>query len=115
MIPAISGAVGPLGPSEWSVGPVGGLGSDASTGTNVAPTSDSGASFGSALTNAISSFEQTQTTASTADAQLATGQATDPTQAITAVEAASLQTDLASQISGKLTGDLTTVFGTQLS
>ena len=117
MIPPISGAIGPLGPSEWNVGSVGGLGSDTATGTNITPTSasDSGSSFGTALTNAINSFEQTQGTASSAAQQLATGQATDPTQAITAVEDASLQMDLASQISSKLTGALTTVFGTQIS
>lgn len=115
MIPAISGAVGPLGPSEWSVGSVGGLGANATAATSVTPTSGGEDDFGSALTDAINSFEQTQTSASTASEQLATGQTTDPTQAITAVENASLEMDLASQVSTKLTGDLTTVFQTQLS
>jgi flagellar hook-basal body complex protein FliE len=115
MIPAISGAIGPLGPAEWSVGSVGGLGADATTGAGAAaPAAGSSGSFSSALTDAINSFEQTQVSASAASQQLATGQATDPTQAITAVEDASLETDLASQISSKLTGALTTLFGTQL-
>ena len=114
MIPPISGAIGPLGPAEWSVGSIGGLGADAASAANEVPAASSPGSFSSALTNAINSFEQTQVSAGTAAQQLATGQATDPTQAVTAVEDASLETDLASQISSKLTGALTTVFGTQL-
>jgi len=115
MIPAISGAVGPLGPSEWSVGSAGGLGPDATTGTNATPDASPGASFSSALTDAINSLDQTQNSASSAAEAVSTGRATDPTQAITAVEDASLEMDLASQISNKVTGDLTTVFQTQLS
>jgi flagellar hook-basal body complex protein FliE len=111
MIPAIAGAVGPLGPGEWSVGSVGGLGQDAATGT--AATSGSG-SFSGALTGAINSLEQTQTQATTASQQLATGQLSDPTQAITAVENASLAMDLASQVRTKLVDAVQNVFSTQI-
>ncbi|MGN6867475.1 MAG: flagellar hook-basal body complex protein FliE [Solirubrobacteraceae bacterium] len=102
MIPAISGAIGPLGPSEWSVGSV-----------NQAPATGNG-SFGGALTGAINSLEQTQANATDASQQLATGQLTDPTQAITSVENASLAMDLASQIRTKLVSAVDTVFQTQV-
>ena len=55
MIPAISGALGQLNPSEWSVGSVGGIGSAQAT-----PAGQAGAgSFSGALSNAVSSLEQT--------------------------------------------------------
>jgi flagellar hook-basal body complex protein FliE len=104
VIPAISGAIGPLGPSEWSVG---------SVNQPVAGTSGNG-SFSGALAGAINSLEQTQNNATTASQQLATGQLTDPTQAITSVENASLAMDLASQIRTKLVSAVDTVFQTQV-
>ena len=113
MIPAIAGAIGPLGSSEWSVGGVGGLGSAATTGANATGATGS-SSFGDTLTGAINSLEQTQTQATTASQQLATGQLSDPTQAITAVENASLAMDLASQIRTKLTDAVTDIFQTQM-
>jgi flagellar hook-basal body complex protein FliE len=112
MIPAISGAVGPLGPSEWSVGGVGGVGQSPAAGTNATGRTDG--SFGSALTGAINSLEATQANATTASQQLATGQLTDPTQAITSVENASLAMDLASQVRTKLADAVNTVFQTQM-
>jgi flagellar hook-basal body complex protein FliE len=113
VIPAISGAIGPLGPSEWSVGGIGSLGQGAATGTGAAQ-SVTGGSFNDTLTGAINSLDQTQVNASTASEQLATGQSTDPTQAITAVENASLSMDLASQIRTKLTDAVNEVFETQV-
>jgi flagellar hook-basal body complex protein FliE len=83
VIPAISGAIGQLGPSEWSVGSVG-------------------------------SLAQNQVNASNAATELSTGQLNDPTQAITAVENASLTMDLASQIRTKLADDINTIFQTQV-
>jgi flagellar hook-basal body complex protein FliE len=111
VIPAISGAIGPLGPSEWSVGSVGALGQDPAAAVNGAA---GNGTFGSALTGAINSLEQTQANATTASQQLATGQLTDPTQAITSVENASLAMDLASQIRTKLVNAVDTVFQTQV-
>lgn len=112
MIPAISGAIGPVGPSEWNVGAVGGLGSDATTAANAAAGSPD--SFSGTLTGALTSLEQTQNTASTAAQQLATGQLTDPTKAITSVENASLAMDLASQISSKLVTSVNQMYQTQV-
>jgi len=112
MIPAISGAVGPLGSSEWSIGSVGSIGPGATTGTPAAGNGDG--SFGSVLTGAINSLETSQANATTASEQLATGQLSDPTQAITAVENASLAMDLASQIRTKMVDAVNTVFQTQM-
>ena len=112
MIPAISGAIGPLGSGEWSVGGVGSLGQSGATGAGAATGSDG--SFGSALSGAINSLETSQANATTASQQLATGQLTDPTQAITSVENASLAMDLASQIRTKLVDAVDQVFQTQM-
>ncbi len=98
------GALGPLGAGEWKVGSIGSVGSAAGTA------STSGASFGGALSDALSSLESTQATATTASQQLATGQLSDPTTAVTAVENASLSMDLASQISTKLVTAANTLF-----
>jgi flagellar hook-basal body complex protein FliE len=115
VIPAISGAIGPLGPSEWSVGSIGGVGqAGAGAGSAVNPTGNGSGSFGDALTGAINSLDQTQVNASNTAQQLATGQISDPTQAITSVENASLAMDLASQIRTKLTDAVNTVFQTQV-
>jgi flagellar hook-basal body complex protein FliE len=103
--------IGPLGTSEWSVGGVGGLGASAPSATT---TPSDGQSFGDALTNAIGSLETTQANATQASEQLATGQITDPTQAITAVENASMAMDFASQIRNQLDTAATTLFQTQL-
>jgi flagellar hook-basal body complex protein FliE len=117
VIPPISGAIGPLGPSEWTIGPVDPLSAGAQTGTNAA-TAASGAggasgSFGSALSGAIDSLEQSQAAGTSAAQALATGQVADPTQAVTAVENASLEMDLASQIRTKLDDVATNIFATQ--
>jgi flagellar hook-basal body complex protein FliE len=110
MIPAISGALGQLNPAEWSVGSVGGIGA---TGTQNAGQA-AGGSFGSALSSAMSGLEQTQASATQASQGLATGTLSDPTQAVTAVENASLSMDLASQIRDKLVSAESTIFNTQV-
>jgi flagellar hook-basal body complex protein FliE len=110
IIPAIG--IGPLGTSEWSVTGVGGLGTGATNAIGAGSTG--GQNFSDALTNAINSMDQTQNTASVDATQVATGQSTDPTQAITAVENASLQMDFASQIRNSIDTDATTLFQTQL-
>ena len=111
MIPAISGAIGPLGPSEWGVGSVGSTPGVAQDPSAVAGT-DGG--FSGTLTNAINSLEQTQVQGTTAAQGLATGQVSDPTKAITAVENASLAMDLASQIRTKLVDATQNIFQTQV-
>jgi flagellar hook-basal body complex protein FliE len=94
------------------VGSVGGIGQDPSSTVTGAATG--GDSFGGALTGAINSLEQTQTSATDASQQLATGQLTDPTQAITSVENASMAMDLASQIRTKMVDAVNTIFQTQV-
>jgi flagellar hook-basal body complex protein FliE len=113
MIPAISGALGQLNPSEWGVGSIGGVGSAQANPAGQAGQAGAG-SFSGALSNALSSLEQTQANATQASQGLATGQLSDPTQAVTAVENASLSMDLASQIRDKLVSAETTIFQTQV-
>jgi flagellar hook-basal body complex protein FliE len=108
VIPAISAALGSLNPSEWSLGSVGSVSDPASVAN-----AGSG-SFSGALSGAIDSLQSTQTNATTAAQQLATGQATDPTAAVTAVENASLAMDLAAQIRTKLVDATNTIFQTQV-
>jgi flagellar hook-basal body complex protein FliE len=111
MIPAISAALGPLDPSEWTVG---GLSSPGGVDPTAAAGAGGGGSFSGALSNAIDSLQATQTGADTASQALATGQATDPTQAVTSVENAALAMDLASQIQTKLVDATNTIFQTQV-
>ncbi len=127
MIPSIASissipslGVGPLGASEWSVGAIPGIGSvtgsnqaASGTGATEPPASGTG-SFAGALTSAIGSLDASQNTAATAAQQLATGQATDPTQAVTAVENASLSMDFAAQVRNQLTTAAQTIFQTQM-
>lgn len=111
MIPAISGAIGPLGGSEWSIGSLAGTGP---TNAGVAGAGGANGSFGGALANALNSLETSQANATQAAQGLATGQAADPTQAITAVENASLAMDFAAQIRNQLTTATNTIFQTQV-
>lgn len=121
MIPAISGAIGPLGLGEWSVGGVGATGTGSTAAAAVAPTdptaigaTSSTGSFGDALTQALGSLENTQAAATTAAQGLATGTVSDPTKAVTAVENASLAMDFASQLRNKFDDAATTIFQTQV-
>ena len=107
MISPISSAVHALGQSAS----IGGVGSLSPTSTH---NSTDKTGFGSALQGAIGSLENAQTSASTAAQGLATGTISDPTQAVTAVENASLAMDMASQISNKLVTDVNTIFQTQI-
>jgi flagellar hook-basal body complex protein FliE len=116
VIPAISSALGPLNPSEWSIGGLGGAGGAGSAGAidpSLTGTASNG-SFSGALSNAVDSLQQTQTAADGAAQALATGQATDPAQAISAVENASLAMDLAAQLRTKFTEAVNTIFQTQV-
>jgi len=116
VISAISAALGPLDPSEWSIGGIaGGDPSGAAGGVGAIGGSGSGSgSFSGALSSALDSLQATQDTAASASQALATGTATDPTQAVTAVENASLAMDLASQIRTKLVDSVNTIFQTQV-
>lgn len=118
MIPAIG--IGPLGSAEWSTGSIPGIGlvtganqGAAAPGVGGTPAGNSG-SFSGALSNAIGALDASQNTAATAAQQLATGQATDPTQAVTAVENASLSMDFASQVRNSFDSAAQTIFSTQM-
>jgi flagellar hook-basal body complex protein FliE len=113
IIPPIG--IGPLGPSEWSVGSLPGAGGIGLPATVPASGGATGAgSFASALTNAIGSLDASQSAASTAATQLADGQATNPTAVVTTVENASLSMDYAAQIRNQLDTAVQTLFATQM-
>jgi flagellar hook-basal body complex protein FliE len=108
MIPPIG--IGPLGAGEWSVGGIDPLGAAGQVGAGAS----TAGSFGGALSGAIDSLEQSQAAGTSAAQALATGQLADPTQAVTAVENASLQMQLAAQIRTKLDTTANTIFQTQV-
>ena len=74
----------------------------------------SSGSFGNSLTEAISSLETGQVSADHASQALATGSVTDPEAAVTTVEDASLEMQLAAQIRSKATEAAQTIFQTQV-
>jgi flagellar hook-basal body complex protein FliE len=98
--------IGPLGASVGSLG--------TSVPSTQETSASSGKSFGDMLSGAIGSLENTQQTATQAAQQLATGQISDPTTAIEAVENASLSMDFASQLRNQIDTAATTLFQTQL-
>jgi flagellar hook-basal body complex protein FliE len=73
-----------------------------------------GSSFGSSLTEAISSLESTQQSADSASQALASGTVKDPEAAVTTVEDAALSMQLAAQIRTKATEAAQTIFQTQV-
>lgn len=98
---------------------MGGLGTTvagvpSATGVSANSTNAAHGSFGSALTNAIGGLEKTQDTAATDSEKLATGQISDPTTAVTAVENATIAMDYASQLRNQIDSAATTLFSTQL-
>jgi flagellar hook-basal body complex protein FliE len=70
--------------------------------------------FGGELTEAISSLEKTQNSASSASQALATGKVSDPEGAVVTVEDAQLAMELAGQIRTKATEAVQTLFNTQV-
>jgi len=90
--------------SEWQIG---GL---------EAPSAPQGAGsgFGAMLGNSIQSLQATQTEAASASQALASGQATDPTAVVMAVERAQLAMQLASQIRTKAVEAAQDIFHTQV-
>jgi flagellar hook-basal body complex protein FliE len=71
-------------------------------------------SFGSALTEAISSLDSSQQSAASASQALATGNVSDPEAAVTTVEDAALEMQLAAEIRTKATEAAQTIFNTQV-
>jgi flagellar hook-basal body complex protein FliE len=70
--------------------------------------------FSGELSNAISSLEQTQTSADSAAQALATGKAQDPESAVATVADAQMAMDLAAQIRTKATEAAQNIFQTQV-
>jgi flagellar hook-basal body complex protein FliE len=79
-----------------------------------APTTTGGPGFGSMLSNSIQSLGDTQAEAAGAAQALATGQASDPTSVVMAVERAQLAMQLASQIRTKAVEAAQDIFHTQV-
>lgn len=82
--------------------------------SGVEATSGGSPSFGSSLTEAISSLEKTQQSSDSASQALATGNVKDPEAAVTTVEDAALAMQLAAQIRTKATEAAQTIFQTQV-
>ncbi|HEY6759732.1 MAG TPA: flagellar hook-basal body complex protein FliE [Baekduia sp.] len=103
-------AIKGIGGGDWNVGSVGSL-----DGTPAAGAAAGGSgSFASALGNQLSALESSQNDAASASRSLADGTATDPTQAVVAVERAQLSMQLASQLRTKGVDALQEVFHTQV-
>jgi flagellar hook-basal body complex protein FliE len=89
---------------EWNVGAV--------DGAQAAPQTGSG--FSDMLGKSVQSLADSQTEASSASQALATGQASDPTAVVMAVERAQLAMQLASQIRTKAVEAAQDIFHTQV-
>lgn len=99
---------------EWSVGGSPSLG-DLERGVDpVAGADDGSGSFGSMLAEQIGNLERLQVDAAEQSRALATGQATDPTEVVMAVEKARLAMQLASQLRTKGVEALSEVMRTQV-
>jgi flagellar hook-basal body complex protein FliE len=96
---AVSGA-------EWQIQPV--------EGVEGAGKAGEGSSFGSMLSDSISSLAKTQNDASAQAQALATGQADDPTAVVMSVERAQLSMQLAGQIRNKAVEAAQEIFRTQV-
>ena len=97
---------------EGTGGVEGASGVEGATGVGSSTGAEGG--FSSALTNAISSLDQSQQSASTAAQGLATGSVSDPESAVVTVEEAQLAMQLASQIRTKATEAAQQIFQTQV-
>jgi flagellar hook-basal body complex protein FliE len=98
---AVSGA-------EWQIQPIEGV---QATGEAAG---ESGSSFGSMLSDSISSLAKTQNDAASQAQALATGQADDPTAVVMSVERAQLSMQLAGQIRNKAVEAAQEIFRTQV-
>jgi flagellar hook-basal body complex protein FliE len=98
---------------EGSTGIGGSTGAEGTGGAG-GSTGGEGGGFGEALTQAISSLEQSQQSASGAAQSLATGTAANPESAVVTVEDAQLAMQLASQIRNKAVEAAQQIFQTQV-
>jgi flagellar hook-basal body complex protein FliE len=93
---------------EWQVD---GLAAPGAAAGQAAPAAGG---FGNLLSGAIDGLSSTQNDAAQAAQQLASGQATDPTQVVMAVERAQLAMQLASQVRTKAVEAAQEIFHTQV-
>ena len=96
--------------ADWQIGSIGSV--DGPSAGTAAPAAGSG--FGGVLAKQIGQLDSLQQDAATASQQLATGQATDPSQTVMAIERAQLAMQLASQIRTKGVEALQDIFHTQV-
>ena len=89
--------------AEWNIG-----------GAESTPATETPAGFGNILTGQISKLTDLQNQAADASQQLATGQATDPTAVVMAVERAQLAMQLAGQLRTKGVEALNDILHTQV-
>jgi flagellar hook-basal body complex protein FliE len=105
--------------------PVGGLGVQLPVGAAegaahsaqsaaLAPSGAEATGFGGELTEAITSLEKTQNSATSASQALATGSVSDPESAIVTVQDAQLAMELASQVRNKVVEATQSIFQTQV-
>ena len=94
----------------WQIGSIGSV--DGPGAGTAAPAAGSG--FGGMLAKQVGQLDALQQDAATASQQLATGQATDPSQTVMAIERAQLAMQLASQIRTKGVEALQDIFHTQV-
>jgi flagellar hook-basal body complex protein FliE len=99
-----------VGGTDWNVGSIGSI--DGPGAGTAAPASGSG--FGGMLAHQIGQLDSLQQDAATASQQLASGQATDPSQTVMSIERAQLAMQLASQIRTKGVEALQDIFHTQV-
>jgi flagellar hook-basal body complex protein FliE len=100
----------PIDPSMVTTGPEWSLGQVEAS----APAAPEGASFGDVLTQQIGQLQSLQDDAAQASTQLATGQATDPTSVVMAIERAQLAMQMASTVRNKATEAINDVFHTSV-
>jgi flagellar hook-basal body complex protein FliE len=89
---------------EWQVAPV----------EPAQPAQPASGGFGDMLGDSIQSLTTSQVEASEASRELATGQASDPTQVVMAVERAQLAMQMAAQMRDKAVEATQTIFHTQV-
>ena len=94
--------------ADWQIGPV-----DSGTAPAQGATGNGGG-FGKFLAGKIGELQATQDNAASSAQALATGQATDPSAVVMAVEKARLSMQLASQIRTKAVEAVNDIFHTQV-